>query len=257
MICYDYQSCYGANITNVQYIKVNGTDALGASNILSGDTDRLMEVRITGNNYQVYNLYCKDSDFCKIYCFSNDSCTNLYLHCHGKCCVYCDPSIGILCPTFIVGNYSQCEEPTSIPTMVPSAIPTVIPSNVNPTNVPSSLIFTSTTRNPTTTPTTSPTLAPTILLPPTSAPTSNPTGSPTGVPTESKNDDGTNSAVGFLKDSIDVIIAFLCGFVVSTCCCVFCFICVWKRRGKESKKRDVQDTETQMGAIVTSQQYVE
>ena len=63
-------------------------------------------VNIFDDNCIRFDLYCNESQ-CWIRCYSNNSCSNLYLHCFASCFVACDINKGIQCPMVVVGNYSD------------------------------------------------------------------------------------------------------------------------------------------------------
>lgn len=108
--------------------------------------DCVFFVTTIGTNTIESNVYCNDSNICKIECLSNDACSNLRLYCIGQCFVDCDEDAGISCPLSVSGNYSiwTITEPTSEPSFEPSIHPTettnhpsLIPSSI-PSNIPSS-----------------------------------------------------------------------------------------------------------------------
>ena len=128
-------------------------------------------ISISGTHYvEPVDIYCNETDVCKIECLSFYACTSIIVHCLSsppRCFVSCDPENGISCPS----NNSTFNHWIQTPTTAPSVSPTIAPS-VSPTAAPSVA--------PTSVPTASPTLAPT------GSPTLSPSNSPTIAPTEVK-----------------------------------------------------------------------
>ena len=108
------------------------------------------------------------------------------LTCDGICYVYCNPSIGISCPSgdFILWT---TRPPTGIPSMTPSGAPTsptLAPTNIpsfSPTNAPVTSPTNEPSYQPSYEPSNDPTKSPSNL--PSSEPTTFPTSLPTTLPT--------------------------------------------------------------------------
>ena len=104
-----------------------------------------------GTNTESYDLYCSETDICKISCDSVNACRLMNLYCYGTCYIKCDNSSGIHCPNVIAGNWSYWEtnEPTVFPTNIPStfpSMPTINPSiyptikpSIYPSTIPSNI----------------------------------------------------------------------------------------------------------------------
>ena len=131
--CISTQSCMDAMIRGVHNkIEVNGINALSGSLIISEtnfDENGTLIIYINGTNDDRYDIYCNETDICKIECESNHACTELVLHCdshQSQCLVSCDEENEIHCPRN--GSYSEWIITTIPPTAIPSTIPTKIPS---------------------------------------------------------------------------------------------------------------------------------
>ena len=93
------------------------------------------------NNSTGFDIYCNETDICKIDCQSKYSCTQANIHCGSspsRCFVKCDEYGDINCPYSIDGAFNDW-----VPTFSPSLMPITIPS-LSPTIIPSSYSSTST-----------------------------------------------------------------------------------------------------------------
>ena len=159
LYCIGEQSCLNTVISKVAEIVANGYNALSNSYIYSDiDGELDFKIYINGTNDYRFDIWCNETDTCKIDCQSTNACSRLYLHCYGECFVSCDDTQGIDCPLLTEGSFMQwrTESPTTMPTNMPSTIPTRIPTQIPskiptvPSNLPTNMPST----NPSTRPTT-------------------------------------------------------------------------------------------------------
>ena len=142
MICNGTQSCRGTTMTNIRNsVTAIGTNSLQDTMIYSAAGENVFNVDLydTPAESDTFGIVCSESRICRIYCHSQDSCTNLYLYCYGLCYVSCD-DININCPFY--GSYIlwATNQPTMDPSNKPSYIPSYIPSydpSKAPSNIPS------------------------------------------------------------------------------------------------------------------------
>ena len=102
------RALYSAKITGFRELKINSTNGLSISTIITGydssynynSTNDDVIVIIAGDNEFPYNVYCNQSDNCLIKCQSTNACSMMSLYCFGNCSVECDEKSveGISCP---------------------------------------------------------------------------------------------------------------------------------------------------------------
>ena len=188
--CVSTDSCKDSSIRSIHNkIYANGKDALSGSVIISetnfNDNGTLF-IYINGTNDEnIFDIYCNETDTCKIDCQSEDACTKLALHCgpnllQSRCYVSCDHTgsgSGINCP--FSGIYKEwiTETPTSYPTAIPTSMPSKVPSS-QPTNFPT----TQPTLYPTQLPSTIPSTIPSKM--PSTVPSDIPSDTPTTIPSQ-------------------------------------------------------------------------
>ena len=185
VICIGYEACMSTDIANVTNIMANGYNVLSDATVVSNRGGLSFTIKINGTIDDDYEITCSINDTCFIYCESSDACTNLNLHCDGSCCVDCDESNGINCPSNVTGpGYTDCIFSNVVPTMNPSIHPTRITTQA-PSKHPSSLPSSDPSNNPTSDPTNNPTSDPSNnpTINPSNNPTNNPTSDPTSDPT--------------------------------------------------------------------------
>ena len=245
VICDGYECAGYTEMRTIETVLVNGENPLRGSTIVSeNDSKRILTVSINGtfSLSDTTDIYCNETDTCRIDCQSKDACLYVNLFCFGRCLVSCDDnSTDIICPTVIHGNYSfEWIGITSIPTMIPTAIPTTMPTaqpTVTPTEQPqqpTSLPTEEPTKQPSEQPTESTTIATTSRIDTTSRSiqVSSSSMAPIGTnvtglgQSENKNDN-----FGLLTVEQMLIIS-LAGIVIFLIIMVFCIMFVFKKGGK-------------------------
>ena len=144
VFCLSNDSCRSATIRSIHNkIVAHGTNALNDSVIISegGNSTNngtgYLHIYINGTNDNEFDIYCNETDICKIDCQSSNSCTNLVLHCTNKsidatsintnCFVNCDSDNGIDCPS-LGSEFNKWIVTTEPPTMLPTILPTTAPT---------------------------------------------------------------------------------------------------------------------------------
>ena len=133
-----FQVMYGASISRVRTLYVNGNDSLSASVLTtqltvktSNNTKNDSKVRLYFNetNSNTYYVTCSIGDECIMKCLSNTSCTSMVLTCDGVCYLNCENN----CPSNVSGTWyplTATVNATTDPSQYPTIKPSVLPTNV-------------------------------------------------------------------------------------------------------------------------------
>ena len=89
LVCVGEECCYGARLTNIDSLKVNGKNAASFAVIVD-----VLEMEIEGTNESPFSVYCIENTTCKINCQSKNACDQMLIFCDGLCYVSCNENKG-------------------------------------------------------------------------------------------------------------------------------------------------------------------
>ena len=142
--CDSFQSCNDITIRGSNYISITWGQSMNNGTIVSeltGHNSNILNIvisNLTSTTPMDIEIFCNETDTCRIDCQGENSCANVKMYCFGTCRAYCDLTGGLsqsICPTMIIGNLTQTytNYPTQMPTN-PSPNPTFMP--ISPTFIP-------------------------------------------------------------------------------------------------------------------------
>ena len=99
-------------------IKIDGYNSIVGGVIVSGNLNNEIIVYINGTiDSGTYDIYCNETDICKIDCQSSQACSLLRLYCDNEnCFVNCQEAPDFDCPLMIGGYYNQWDITTTTTT---------------------------------------------------------------------------------------------------------------------------------------------
>ena len=135
VFCFGEESCKNSRIEGVSNkILMQGDNSAAGSTIISGNMNSTLIIRLNGTNDDLpFDIYCNQTDICKIDCQSSDACSLLRLHCSvevfstsvvSNCFVNCDESLDFDCPLMFDENSVYSEWDITTTTIATTALQT-------------------------------------------------------------------------------------------------------------------------------------
>ena len=245
--CIGDESCKNSIISAIHNkVQVNGNNALGGSIIISEtnfNRNGTLLIFINGTNDDTFDIYCNDTDICKIDCQSSDSCTHLNIHCGSsrpsRCFVKCDPFNGIHCP-YGVFNQWTTNTPTAMPTTTPTSNPSVaIEPSSQPSTEPSAEPVREPSKEPTFSPNTFSSIFPTFADRWTTLSGWSSTNSNDDI--DDGNDSNNNDSSGSISsNTMIIILVSICLFAFLLCVCMILLFmyCTWYKKVQKEKDKE-------------------